>query len=100
MHGPHRRLRDRREVGVGRYIAALVESELRGLAEDRIGVRSNREYDQIDVEVVLARTDPNEQESVVTLPELPGIGFVPESARSYPAGTVASAIRIVEASHS
>jgi uncharacterized RmlC-like cupin family protein len=31
----------------------------------------------VDVEAVLARTDPNEQESVVTLPELDGLAHLP-----------------------
>jgi cupin domain len=31
----------------------------------------------VDVEAVLARTDPSEQESVVTLPELDGLAHLP-----------------------
>lgn len=31
----------------------------------------------VDVEVAVARTDPNEQESVVTLPELDGLARLP-----------------------
>jgi uncharacterized RmlC-like cupin family protein len=34
----------------------------------------------VDVEAVLARTDPNEQESVVTLPELDGLPHLPPLA--------------------
>ena len=34
----------------------------------------------VDVEAVLARTDPSEQESVVTLPELDGLAHLPPLA--------------------
>jgi uncharacterized RmlC-like cupin family protein len=34
----------------------------------------------VDVEAVLARTDPSEQESVVTLPELDGLAHLPRLA--------------------
>ncbi len=42
--------------------------------------------------VYLAHTVPDEVAQAVKAKKLPGIGFVPESARSYPAGTVAAAV--------
>ena len=44
----------RREVLVGLDVAALVELELRGLAEDRVGVGADREDDAVALELELA----------------------------------------------
>ena len=47
-----------REVVVGLDVAALVELQLRGLADDRIGVGADREHHQVGLELELAARRP------------------------------------------